>query len=69
MKTYPYCLSLFIVILNTMLNKLELLKKAKKKKKNYNYSFLTLHTRFYEIVKNSTTFFLIIILTASLSEK
>ena len=47
-KTYSYCLSLFIVILHTLLNELKLLKKPKK---NYKFFFLVLSC---SILRNST---------------
>ena len=55
-----------MVILNTMLNELKLLKKSRKA---INSPFLPDHFGFYGIVQKSTTCFSIITLTASYSEK
>ena len=54
-KTYSYCLSLFIVILHTLLNELKLLKKPKK---TINSSFLSYHARYYGIVQKIDRIFL-----------
>ena len=69
MKTYPYCLSLCTVILNTLLNELKLLKIPTKEinyssfpdllkipTKEINYSSFPDHIGFYQIVQKSRTF-------------